>query len=267
MKAISRILVLIVGCLATFSAPHAMNKNDIIDAVHEETDLSTNDAAVAVDAVFNSITDALRKGHQVRIAGFGTFSVAHRAASEGRNPTTGEVILIPASKHPKFKAGKVLKDAVNKAPLAAPEDDPQVEDAPLLAPEQEPQVEGQHHTRNNLPIEPSAQINVIDVTDESFECEVLRPRVPVLLEFWAESSGPSKMMAVTLNEIASEMMGRFKLAKLNIDEDSLTPQMYGVRGIPTLMVFKEGKVVATKVGTLTRREIANWVESVLGRLE
>jgi len=90
-----------------------VNKNELVAAVAESTGLSKSDAAKAVDSVFDSITDALKKGDEIRLVGFGTFSVAERAASEGRNPRTGEKISIPASKQPKFKAGKGLKDAVN----------------------------------------------------------------------------------------------------------------------------------------------------------
>ncbi len=91
-----------------------MNKNDLVAAVATSTSLSKTDAAKAVDGVFNAITASLKKGQEVRLVGFGTFSVSKRAKSEGRNPRTGEKIAIPASKQPKFKAGKGLKDAVNK---------------------------------------------------------------------------------------------------------------------------------------------------------
>ena len=90
-----------------------MNKNDLVAAVADGADLSKADAAKAVDALFNSITGSLKGGGEVRLVGFGTFSVANRKASTGRNPRTGEAIQIPASKQPKFKAGKGLKDAVN----------------------------------------------------------------------------------------------------------------------------------------------------------
>lgn len=90
-----------------------MNKNDLIVCVADETDLSKADATKAVECVFESITSALKKGGEVRLVGFGTFSVAKRAASEGRNPRTGEKINIPASRQAKFKAGKALKDALN----------------------------------------------------------------------------------------------------------------------------------------------------------
>jgi DNA-binding protein HU-beta len=90
-----------------------VNKNDLVAAVAESAGLSKADGAKAVDAVFDSITGVLKGGGDVRLVGFGTFSVANRAASEGRNPRTGERIQIPASRQPKFKAGKGLKDAVN----------------------------------------------------------------------------------------------------------------------------------------------------------
>lgn len=90
-----------------------MNKNDLIAAVATSTELSKADATKAVDGVLDAITGSLKSGNEVRLVGFGTFSVAARAASTGRNPRTGESIQIPASNQPKFKAGKALKDAVN----------------------------------------------------------------------------------------------------------------------------------------------------------
>jgi DNA-binding protein HU-beta len=90
-----------------------MNKNDLISQVADDAGLSKADATKAVDAVFDSISGVLSNGGEVRLVGFGTFSVAHRKATTGRNPRTGEAIQIAASKQPKFKAGKGLKDAVN----------------------------------------------------------------------------------------------------------------------------------------------------------
>jgi DNA-binding protein HU-beta len=90
-----------------------MNKAELIDAVASDADLSKAEATRATDAVLDSITDALRKGEQVTLVGFGTFSVRERAARSGRNPQTGETIQIKASKSAGFKAGKALKDAVN----------------------------------------------------------------------------------------------------------------------------------------------------------
>lgn len=90
-----------------------MNKNDLIGAIADVSGLSKSDATKAVEAVFESITGALSKGDEVRLVGFGTFAVAKRKASTGRNPRTGEPMAIKASSQPKFKAGKGLKDAVN----------------------------------------------------------------------------------------------------------------------------------------------------------
>lgn len=90
-----------------------MNRNDLIAAVADETNMTKADAERAVNAVFDRITSALRGGGEVRLTGFGTFSVITRKATTGRNPQTGETIQIPANRQPKFKAGKQLKDAVN----------------------------------------------------------------------------------------------------------------------------------------------------------
>ncbi len=90
-----------------------MNKDDLVTAVAAGTGISKSDGAHAVDAMLESIAGALKDGDEVRLTGFGTFSVTHRKASEGRNPRTGEPIQIPASKLPKFNAGKILKEALN----------------------------------------------------------------------------------------------------------------------------------------------------------
>ena len=90
-----------------------MNKNDLVSLVSDRTGFSKGDAAKAVDGVFDAIMHALKRGNEVRLVGFGTFTVTKRAASDGRNPRTGAKIKIPASKQPKFRAGKGLKDAVN----------------------------------------------------------------------------------------------------------------------------------------------------------
>ena len=90
-----------------------MNKNDLVAAVSDDAGLSKSDTVRAVDSVFDTITASLRKNDDVRLVGFGTFTVTNRAASEGRNPRTGEKIQIKASKQPKFRAGKALKDALN----------------------------------------------------------------------------------------------------------------------------------------------------------
>jgi DNA-binding protein HU-beta len=90
-----------------------VNKNDLVASVAESSGLSKADAGKAVDSVLDNITSALQGGNEIRLVGFGTFSVAQRKATTGRNPQTGAAIQIPASKQPKFKAGKALKDAVN----------------------------------------------------------------------------------------------------------------------------------------------------------
>ena len=90
-----------------------MNKTDLVAHVADAVGLSKTDATKAVDAIFEGITDSLKNGEEVRLVGFGTFAVAERAAGEGRNPRTGEKIGIPASKQPKFKSGKTLKDILN----------------------------------------------------------------------------------------------------------------------------------------------------------
>jgi DNA-binding protein HU-beta len=101
------------GCLTTYFGDFAMNKNDLISQVADDSGLSKVDATKAVDSVLDNIAGALGNGGEVRLVGFGTFSVSHRKATTGRNPRTGEAIQIKASNQPKFKAGKALKDAVN----------------------------------------------------------------------------------------------------------------------------------------------------------
>ena len=101
------------------------------------------------------------------------------------------------------------------------------------------------------------------VSDDSFDQDVLKSDGPVLVDFWAEWCGPCKMIAPALEEIATDLNGKITVAKVNIDENPLTPQKYGVRGIPTLMLFKDGQVAATKVGALPKNQLADWVNSVL----
>ncbi|SNX59117.1 thioredoxin [Nitrosomonas ureae] len=99
------------------------------------------------------------------------------------------------------------------------------------------------------------------VTDANFETEVLQSTTPVLVDYWAEWCGPCKMIAPILDEIANEYGERLKVAKLNIDENQLTPPKYGIRGIPTLMLFKNGNIEATKVGALSKSQLTAFIDS------
>ncbi|CCG39702.1 thioredoxin TrxA [Magnetospirillum molischianum] len=102
-----------------------------------------------------------------------------------------------------------------------------------------------------------------NVTDASFEAEVLNASGPVLVDFWAEWCGPCRQIAPALEELATQLEGKITVAKLNIDENPATPGKFGVRGIPTLMIFKNGAAAATKVGALQKSKLFEWVESSL----
>ncbi len=104
---------------------------------------------------------------------------------------------------------------------------------------------------------------IVHVTDESFEEEVLKSENPVLVDYWAEWCGPCKVIAPLLQEIAAEYAGRLKVAKINIDENPDTPPKYGIRGIPTLMLFKDGHVEATKVGALSKSQLSAFIDGNL----
>ena len=105
--------------------------------------------------------------------------------------------------------------------------------------------------------------NTVAVSDESFEAQVLNAPGPVLVDFWAEWCGPCKMIGPALEEIALEMKGRVTIAKVNIDDNPMSPNTYGVRGIPTMILFKDGKPVATKVGAAPKSALKAWVDSSL----
>lgn len=101
------------------------------------------------------------------------------------------------------------------------------------------------------------------VTDANFESEVLQQPTPVLVDYWAEWCGPCKMIAPILDDVAKEYAGKLKVAKLNIDENQETPAKFGIRGIPTLMLFKGGNVEATKVGALSKSQLTAFIDSNL----
>ena len=106
-------------------------------------------------------------------------------------------------------------------------------------------------------------MSVLHASDASFEKDVLKSDKPVVVDFWAEWCGPCKMIAPYLDDIAAELGDRVRIVKNNIDENPLTPTKYGVRGIPTLMIFKNGAAVATKVGALPKRQLQDWIEQSL----
>ena len=101
------------------------------------------------------------------------------------------------------------------------------------------------------------------VTDDSFQADVIDASEPVLVDFWAEWCGPCKQIAPALEEIGSELGEKLTIAKVNIDDNPQTPTTYGVRGIPTLMLFKGGEVASTKVGALPKSKLKEWIESVI----
>ena len=105
--------------------------------------------------------------------------------------------------------------------------------------------------------------NIVHVTDASFDSDVLGNDLPVLVDFWAEWCGPCKMIAPVLAEIATEYEGKIKVCKMDVDANTETAPKFGIRGIPTLMIFKNGNAEATKVGALSKAQLAEFVESAL----
>ena len=103
--------------------------------------------------------------------------------------------------------------------------------------------------------------HITEVTDDSFEDEVLKSSEPVLVDYWAEWCGPCKMITPVLEEIAADYNGKIKVVKLNIDDNPDTPPKFGIRGIPTLMLFKGGEVEATKVGALSKSQLTAFIDS------
>jgi thioredoxin 1 len=105
--------------------------------------------------------------------------------------------------------------------------------------------------------------NIVHLSDDTFQKEVIESNIPVLVDYWAEWCGPCKMIAPILDDLVSEYDGKLKIAKLNIDENPQTPTKFGIRGIPTLMIFKDGNPEATKVGALSKSQLTAFIDSTI----
>ena len=105
--------------------------------------------------------------------------------------------------------------------------------------------------------------SILHVTDDNFEQEVINSSTPVLVDYWAEWCGPCKMIAPLLDEVAEQYAGKLKVTKLNIDDNPRTPPKYGIRGIPTIMIFKDGVVEATKVGAVSKSQLTGFIDGAV----
>ncbi len=105
--------------------------------------------------------------------------------------------------------------------------------------------------------------SITHISDDTFNDEVVNSKIPVMVDYWAEWCGPCKMIAPILDEIANEYEGKLKVVKLNVDDNPVTPPKYGIRGIPTLMIFKNGDVEATKVGAVSKKQLVAFVEGAV----